>query len=111
MIMEGHAKRLREPLSRGQRRALYATVGALLAVIAALAAYGAVASTPGATSGHGCVSVTVASTTGGATLHYCGRAAKQWCMMESQRNGPVASVARPQCRLAGFPFAPHHQRA
>jgi hypothetical protein len=106
MIMVGQAKRLREPLSRRQRRALYATVGGLLAAVVALAAYGAVAHDPSTTSGHGCVSVTVASTTGGAILHECGRAAERWCRMEAQRHGPLASVAGPQCRLAGYPFGP-----
>jgi hypothetical protein len=104
MIMVGQSKRLREPMSRRQRRTLYATLGGLLAVVVALAAYGAVANDPGATSGHGCVSVTFASSTGGATLHECGRAAEQWCRMESQRHGAVASAAAPQCRLAGYPF-------
>jgi hypothetical protein len=104
MIMVGQSKRLREPLSRRERRWLYSTVAGLLAVVAALAAYGAVAHDPGAVSGHGCISVTFASSTGGATVHECGRAAKQWCRMEAGRHGPVASVAGPQCRLAGYPF-------
>ncbi len=104
MIMVGQSKRLREPLSRRQRRALYATVAGLLAVVAALAVYGAIVGAPNGTSGHGCVSVTFASSTGGATLHECGRAAEQWCKMEAERSGPVADVAEPQCRLAGYPF-------
>jgi hypothetical protein len=104
MIMVGQSKRLREPLSGGQRRALYATLGGLLAVVVALAAYGAVAHDAATTSGHGCVNVTVASTTGGGILHECGRAAKRWCRMESLSHGALASLARPQCRLAGYPF-------
>jgi hypothetical protein len=106
MIMVGHSKRLREPLSGGQRRALYGTLSALLAVVLALIAYGLIVRDPSTASRHGCVSVTFASSTGGATLHECGRQAAQWCRMEAQRRGPVASVAGPQCRLAGYPFRP-----
>ncbi len=102
MIMVGQSKRLREPLSRRQLRALYATLAAVLVLVAALVAYGS-AHEPNGTSGHGCVIVTFASSTGGATVHRCGRAAAQWCRIEATRHGPVANLARPQCRLAGYP--------
>jgi hypothetical protein len=108
MIMEGHSKRLREPLSPRERRALTVAVGGLLAVVVALAAYVAIAGEPNGASGHGCVSVTFAIATGGATLHECGRAAQQWCALEAGRHGPLASAAEPQCRLAGYPFRPRN---
>lgn len=100
MIMIGHHRRLREPLSRRQRRLLWAGVGILLAAVVALSAYGASVSTPAA--GRGCVSVTVASSTGGALIHKCGAAARRWCAEEALLSGPVAVAVRPQCARAGY---------
>ncbi len=61
-------------LSPRQKR-VFAVVGVLVVLLfAGLGAWGALASDSYSSSGHGCVNVTVPSSTGGATLHYCGSA-------------------------------------
>ena len=61
-------------LSPRQKRA-FAIVGVLVVLLfAGLGAWAALASDSYGSSGHGCVNVTVPSSTGGATLHYCGAA-------------------------------------
>jgi len=55
-------------------------------------------------SANGCVNMTIPSSTGGATIHYCGAQAKSFCRSEfaAAANDPIAVRARPQCRLAGI---------
>ncbi len=52
----------------------------------------------------GCVDVTVATATGGATLHNCGAAGRQFCM-QSQQAGNVSAAVASACRRAGYPLA------
>jgi hypothetical protein len=101
--MEGRQpNRLGESLTRQQKRVL-AAVGAALVII--LAGVGVWAATdPGSygRSGHGCVNVTVPSSTGGAILHDCGAAAQALCDRAFTHHDRIALLARPQCRLAGY---------
>ena len=89
-------------LSSRQKR-VFAVVGVLVvALLAGLGAWAALASDSYSSSGHGCVSVTVPSSTGGATLHYCGDAARSFCQTSFRRQDQISLRARPQCVLAGL---------
>jgi hypothetical protein len=48
------------------------------------------------------VSVTVPSTTGGGTIHYCGAQAVTFCRGAFANSDTVSLAARPQCDLAGL---------
>ena len=89
-------------LSPRQKRVL-AIVGALvvLAVIGS-SLWAAFGSDKYSGSGHGCVNVTVPSSTGGATLHYCGAAARSFCQTSFRKQDQISLRARPQCVLAGL---------
>ena len=93
-------------LSPRQKR-VFAVVGVLvLLVIAGLVTWGALASDSYSSSGHGCVSVTVPSSTGGATLHYCGSEARSFCQASFRSQDQISLRARPQCALAGLAPSP-----
>ena len=89
-------------LSPGQKRA-FAVVGVLIVLaLGGLALWGALAPDSYGPSGHGCVNVTVPSSTGGATLHYCGSAARSFCQASFRSQDQISLRARPQCELAGL---------
>jgi hypothetical protein len=89
-------------LSPRQKR-VFAIVGVLIIlVLAGLGTWSALASDSYSSSGHGCVNVTVPSSTGGATLHYCGSAARSFCQESFRSQDQIALRARPQCVLAGL---------
>ncbi|HUB22851.1 MAG TPA: hypothetical protein VMA97_10655 [Streptosporangiaceae bacterium] len=89
-------------LSPRQKR-VFAVVGVLIVLaLGGLAAWGALASDSYSSSGHGCVNVTVPSSTGGATLHYCGSAARSFCQKSFRSQDQISLRARPQCTLAGL---------
>ena len=93
-------------LTRRQKR-IFAIVALLVvAVFGGLAAWGAVAHDSYGASGHGCVNVTVPSSTGGAVLHYCGSAARSFCQKSFQSQDQISLRARPQCALAGLAPTP-----
>jgi hypothetical protein len=79
-----------------------AVVGAML-VIAVVAVL--VATLRGGSSevGPGCVRLTVASSTGGATLHACGPAAARWCSSVAGRQDALSRKVKARCRSAGYP--------
>ena len=89
-------------LSPKQKRA-FAIIGVLVVLLfAGLGTWGALASDSYGSSGHGCVNVTVPSSTGGATLHYCGSQARSFCQHAFRSQDQVSLRARPQCVLAGL---------
>jgi len=89
-------------LSSRQKR-VFAVVGVLVvAMLAGLATWVALASDSYSSSGHGCVNLTVASSTGGTTLHYCGAAARSFCQTSFRSQDKISLQARPQCVLAGL---------
>jgi hypothetical protein len=89
-------------LSPRQKRA-FAIIGVLVVlIIAGLGAWAALASDSYSSSGHGCVNVTVPSSTGGATLHYCGSQARSFCQASFRSQDQISLRARPQCVLAGL---------
>jgi TRAP-type C4-dicarboxylate transport system permease small subunit len=90
------------PLTRRQKR-VFAIVGVVVVLaFAGLAAWGALAHDSYSGSGHGCVNVTLPSSTGGATLHYCGAQARSFCLTAFRSLDQVSLRARPQCVLAGL---------
>ena len=98
------ADQLTPPLSPRRKRML---AGAGIAVVLGLGAVGAwSALTPDSYGGSeaGCVNVTVPSSTGGATLHYCGATARSFChgVFASPSTDALSVRARPQCRQAGL---------
>ena len=89
-------------LSPRQKR-VFAVVGVLVVLLfAGLGTWGALAKDSYSSSGHGCVNVTVPSSTGGATLHYCGSAARSFCQASFRSQDQISLRARPQCVLAGL---------
>ena len=89
-------------LSPSQKRA-FAIIGVLVVLVfAGLGTWAALASDSYSSSGHGCVNVTVPSSTGGATVHYCGSAARSFCQASFQKQDQISLRARPQCVLAGL---------
>jgi hypothetical protein len=89
-------------LPRRQKR-VFAVVGVLVVLLlAGLATWGALDSDSYSSSGHGCVNLTVPSSTGGATLHYCGAEARSFCQTSFRSQDQISLRARPQCVLAGL---------
>jgi hypothetical protein len=89
-------------LSPRGKRIVYIIVAALVAAGVAIGVWSAVSHDTYATSANGCVSVTVPSTTGGGTIHYCGAQAVTFCRGAFASSDTVSLAARPQCDLAGL---------
>ena len=98
MVMVGHSQRLAQPLTRGQQR----VIAVLVAVVLAAATWAVLRPSSAPVSRNGCVSVVVASSTGGGLLHNCGAAARAWCQTEFARTDALARLIQPQCRRAGL---------
>jgi hypothetical protein len=84
------------------KRIVYLVVGLVIAVGVGLAVWSGLSHDKYATSANGCVAVTIASTTGGGTLSYCGAEAKAFCKSAFARTDRVSLAGRPQCDLAGL---------
>jgi hypothetical protein len=91
-------------ISTRQKRSLAIAGSAIVLGLAGFGVWAAVAPDTYAGSGAGCVNVTVPSSTGGATFHYCGAQARSFCHeeMAAPANDPLAVRARPACRQAGL---------
>ena len=81
---------------------LAAVLAALLLSVAAVWVWASADPDGYRTSRHGCVTVTVASSTGGAMRHECGDAARAWCRSAYAENDNLALATRTQCQLAGL---------
>ena len=104
MPLEGHWERqqtpLRPPTTRGGW-ALLATAVVLIVATVALLAY-AVLDASSKPPAAGCIEVTSGSSTGGATIHACGRDAERLCRGSAHQDTPLARALRSQCgRLRG----------
>jgi hypothetical protein len=89
-------------LTARQKR-VFAIIGALVVLaLGGLGVWGALAPDSYSGSSHGCVNVTVPSSTGGSTLHYCGAAARDFCRQAFRASDAVSLRGRPQCVLAGL---------
>jgi hypothetical protein len=53
----------------------------------------------------GCISLTLASTTGGAQFHACGADARQWCLQQGRQASADAAKLRAACRREGYPIS------
>ncbi len=89
-------------LTPRQKRIFAIAAMLVVAVFGGLAAWGVVHHDSYGPSAHGCVTVTVPSTTGGATLHYCGAHARAFCQASFRSQDQISLLARPQCVLAGL---------
>jgi len=91
-----------EPVTVRDKRRILLVCGLVAAVLVAVGIWAAVR--PGAygSSGNGCVTVSMPSSTGGALLHECGQAAKTMCQRAFGASDKVSLLTRPQCRLAGI---------
>jgi hypothetical protein len=89
-------------LTARQKRVFAIAGGLVILLLGGLGVWGAVAHDSYAGSGHGCVNLTVPSSTGGSTLHYCGSAARSFCQQAFRSQNPISLRARPQCVLAGL---------
>ena len=89
-------------LSPRGKRIVYLVVAVVVAAGVAIGVWSAVSHDNYATSANGCVSVTVPSTTGGGTIHYCGTQAVTFCRGAFANSDPTSLRARPQCDLAGL---------
>jgi hypothetical protein len=84
------------------KRIVYLIVTVVLAAGLAIGIWSAVSGDPYGTSSNGCVSLSLASSTGAGSLHYCGARAEAFCRSSFARSDPVSLAARPQCDLAGL---------
>jgi hypothetical protein len=95
-----------EPLNRRDKRWLVAIGGAVLAALVGLGIWVAVSPGQYGRSHDGCVTVTAASSTGGAVLHGCGTKAVAMCNSAFRHDDKLSLLTRTQCRLAGLGPAP-----
>jgi hypothetical protein len=101
--MEGRQpNRLGESLTPRQKRVFAAVVAALVVILGGVSVWAATDPGSYGRSRHGCVNVTVPSSTGGAILHECGAAAQTLCDRAFARHDKISLLARPQCRQAGY---------
>jgi len=84
------------------RRIVYLVLGLVVAACTAVGIWSAVSSDPLATSANGCVSVTIASATGGEIAHYCGAQAKALCRQAFVNSDATSVAEQKQCDLAGL---------
>jgi hypothetical protein len=103
MIMIGQSRRLSEPLRWGRREKTVVAV-LLSCVLLAAIGLGAFALSSGAPERRDCVTVTFASTLGGAQLHGCGSQARRICASGGFHS--ISEELASACRRAGFPFKP-----
>jgi hypothetical protein len=105
ILPPGHAEAVRRgPVMRPREKWM---IGGVVAVVAVLAVALIVSFAAGTKkSGHGCISVALAYSTGGAQIDRCGDAAKALCAGVGRPGGltglPARSVAA-ECRKAGLP--------
>jgi len=108
MIMMDQSRRLREPLRWGRRERSAVAAVLACAVLAALA-LGIYGLSSGAPARADCISVTFASTLGGAEVHACGSRARGICASGAFRG--IEEELRVACRRAGFPYDPRLSRS
>lgn len=91
-----------EPLTRRDKRVLAVAAAVVVAGLTAAGIWAAVSPGSYGQSRDGCVTVTAASTTGGALVHECGSAARAMCRSAFSHDDRLSLLTRPQCRLAGL---------
>jgi hypothetical protein len=84
------------------KRIVYVVLGLVIAACTAVGIWSAVTSDPLATSANGCISVNIASSTGGQIGHFCGAQAKTLCRQAFAATDQTAVAEQKQCDLAGL---------
>ncbi|MDQ2894330.1 MAG: hypothetical protein M3Y09_01580 [Actinomycetota bacterium] len=104
ILPPGHGQAVRTPYTLRTREKVM--VSGVLAVVAALVVVLAISLGSGERqSGHGCISVGLAYSTGGETINRCGGAARALCSAVNAPGGNTGAAARAlstQCRKAGL---------
>jgi hypothetical protein len=104
ILPPGHARAIGEP--RVLRPREKAMIGGVLAALLAFVVVVIVSlGTADRQSGHGCISVGLAYSTGGAQIYRCGSSARAMCASVGQPGGFVGATARSlttECRKAGL---------
>jgi hypothetical protein len=95
-----------EALTRRDRRGLAIVGGLVLVVSVGVGIWTSVRPGQYGPSRDGCVTVTAASSTGGAMVHACGASAVAMCQAAFGHDDRLSLLTRPQCRLAGLGPAP-----
>jgi hypothetical protein len=91
-----------EPLTRRDKRGLAVAGAIMLAVFGGVGIWAVVQPGSYGRSHDGCVTVSAASSTGGALIHECGSDAVRMCRAAFIHSDPLSMLTRPQCRLAGL---------
>lgn len=89
-------------LSPKRKRLLLIICALIVAAVAAGSIWGAVQSDQYTTAAKGCVSVTLAGSTGGELIHKCGNAAKTLCHGAYVNSDQTSLAIRPACEKAGL---------
>jgi hypothetical protein len=89
-------------LSARGKRILIAVAALLVAAGLGLGIWSTVGHDKYGASANGCVNFTVASSTGGSLIHYCGAGAKSFCRSAYADDDRLSLLARPQCAAAGL---------
>ena len=108
MPLEGHWRRQQTPIGRigtRERRALAGVVVLLAAAAVGVTLYLVLGGSSAPAPARGCVRVTAASTTGGAPVEACGRAAERLCRRAAVEATPLGRALRAACRQARVPAA------
>jgi hypothetical protein len=104
ILPSGHGQAIGQP--RALRAREKVMVGGVLATLAAFVIVLFVSlGTSDRQSGHGCISVGLAYSTGGAQIYRCGASARAMCATVGRPGGPVGATARAlttECRKAGL---------
>jgi hypothetical protein len=95
-----------EPLTRRDRLGMAAVGLLVLAAFAGVGIWSVVRPGGYGRSHAGCVTVSAASSTGGALIHECGAGAVTLCRSAFAHSDKLSMLTRPQCRLAGLGPAP-----
>jgi hypothetical protein len=106
ILPPGHEQAIRQPYAFRRREKVM--VSGVLGVVAALVVVLVLALGSGEKqSGHGCISVGLAYSTGGETINRCGAAARALCGGVNRPGGTGGAAARAlttECRKAALPI-------
>ncbi len=105
ILPPGHAKAVQgsRPLRQREKLMISGVLGVLAVLVAALVVSFA---SPGHKSGHGCISVALAYSVGGAQIYRCGAPARSMCASVGRPGGSTGATAQAlsnECRKAGLP--------
>ena len=101
--MEGrNPNRLGKSLNPRQKRVMSIVGVVFLLIFGGVGAWAATGPGSYGRSRDGCVNVNAPSSTGGAVMHACGAQARALCAAAFTGHDELASLTRPQCRLAGI---------